>query len=95
MIIKIIKLYETVTVWLPVLTGLILAAEAELGEGNGADKKKAVLENLTDVLDDSYVWIKADWAQRAVSCVVDLIIWLLNKKPEWTKSLGKLKDLFA
>tara|TARA_R100000008_G_scaffold1947_1_gene1606 strand:+ start:9669 stop:9956 length:288 start_codon:yes stop_codon:yes gene_type:complete len=95
MVIKIIKLYETVTVWLPVLTGLILAAEAELGDGAGADKKKAVLENLTDVLDDSYVWIKADWAQRAVSCVIDLIIWLLNKKPEWTKSLGKLKDLFA
>jgi len=95
MIIKIIKLYETVTVWLPVLTGLILAAEAELGEGGGKEKKETVLANLTDVLDDSFAWIKADWAQRAVSCVIDLVIWLLNKKPEWTKSLGKLKDLFG
>ena len=94
MIVKLIKLYETATTWLPILTGLIVAAEAELGEGAGADKKKAVLANLTDVLDDSFLWVKDDWAQRAISCVVDLIVWLLNKKPEWTKSLGKLADLF-
>ena len=94
MILKIIKLYETATTWLPILTGLIVAAEAELGDGGGDDKKKSVLAKLTDVLDDSFLWIKDDWAQRAMSCIVDLIVWLLNKKPEWTKSLGKLADLF-
>ena len=94
MILKIIKLYETATTWLPILTGLIVAAEAELGDGGGDDKKKSVLANLTEVLDDSFRCIKDDWAQRAMSCIVDLIVWLLNKKPEWTKSLGKLADLF-
>lgn len=92
LIFKLIKLYETVTTWLPILTGLIIAAEAEMGEGGGKDKKETVVNNLSDVLDDDFDWIKAEWAQRAISCVIDLLVWLFNKN-EWTKALGKLKDL--
>jgi len=93
MLTKILKMYESVVEWLPIVVGLIVAAEAEQGEGGGSDKKKSVLTSLSDVLDDNYVWIKEDWAQRAMSCVVDLVVWLLNKKPDWVKALGKLANL--
>lgn len=93
MLTKILKMYESVVEWLPIVIGLIVAAEAEIGGGEGSEKKKSVLSGLTDVLDDNYAWIKEDWAQRAMSCIIDLVVWLLNKKPEWVKTLGKLANL--
>ena len=84
---NLVKLWKSVTEWLPVLYGLILAAEASQ-TGTGADKKAKVLADITDVLDDTLDWVTQAWAQAAFGAVINLVVWVLNKNPDWVSSVA-------
>ncbi len=85
MIERIHKLWNAVSDWLPVLTGLVVLAEAEgEGAGAGAEKKAKVLKRIEENLGEQYPWISEEWAKSVLGYIVNLIVWALNK---WGKGL--------
>lgn len=80
MITNILNIWRTLTDWLPVLTGLVLMAEAEAtAPGAGADKKAKVIDELTDNLAEKHPWVLQDWADSFFSYMIDLLVGALNK----------------
>mgnify|MGYP003114217680 CR=1 FL=1 len=80
MITNILNIWRTLTDWLPVLTGLVLMAEAEAtAPGAGADKKAKVIDELTDNLAEKHPWVLQDWADSFFGYMIDLLVGALNK----------------
>ncbi len=91
MITNILNIWKTLTDWLPVLTGLVLMAEAEsTAPGTGGEKKQKVIDELTDNLAEKYPWVLQDWAESFFGYMVDLLVSALNKYGEdLMKTLAK------
>lgn len=86
------KFFEALNEILLVSALVINYAEAEHGDGTGEEKKKQAIAAATAALKDSLVWITESWAQVLLGLVINVIVWLLNKKPEWKE---KAKDFFG
>ena len=80
---NILNIWKTLTDWLPVLTGLVLMAEAEAtAPGAGEEKKQKVIDELTDNLAEKYPWVLQDWAESFFGYMIDLLVTALNKYGE-------------